>query len=168
MISCKLFLGFFDTGYILERGFLLLRGQQTRARFAEAQRFISAGLHLPHHDEENNEKQQEGNAIDQETDPVIVANFLDIDIDVFRLEFLGQVAESFLRYGDVEFCFWLAEFAIDFGADRRKHNRDFADVALLHLGLEVGVARRLIARRLTSGRGHSPEQDGEKDHCHPE
>ena len=54
----KLFLGFVDSGHVLERGLLLLRGQQTRARLAEAQRLVSAGLHLPHH--ENPERRPAG------------------------------------------------------------------------------------------------------------
>src|SRR5262249_6092342 len=46
----QLLFGFVDSGYILKRGFFLLGRQQTRAGFAETQRLVAAGLHLPHHE----------------------------------------------------------------------------------------------------------------------
>ena len=57
----ELFLGFVDTGDILEGGLLLLRGEQARARFSEAERLVTAGLHLLHHEdpEENEENERD-------------------------------------------------------------------------------------------------------------
>ena len=55
----ELFLGLVDSGYILECGLFLLRGQKPRARLAEAQRLIPAGLHLPHHEDPDGEDHDE-------------------------------------------------------------------------------------------------------------
>ena len=53
----QLFLGLFYPRHVLECDLLLLRRVQPRAAFPETERFISAALHLPHH--ENPERQQQ-------------------------------------------------------------------------------------------------------------
>ena len=79
----QLFLGFVRAGDILERGFLLLRGQQTRAGFAEAQRLVSAGLHLPHHEDPESHQQKQRRGIQQEHHPVGAVHFLHFQRDCF-------------------------------------------------------------------------------------
>ena len=66
----QLFLGFVGAGDVLERRFLLLRGQQARARFAEAQRLVSAGLHLPHHENPERHQQKQRRGVQQERNPI--------------------------------------------------------------------------------------------------
>ena len=79
----ELFLGLVDSGHVLERGFLLLRRQQPRAGLSEAQRFVSAGLHLPHHeDPEENQQDQTDAEVDQQAYPVRVLHFLVVVKDM--------------------------------------------------------------------------------------
>ncbi len=55
----QLFLGLVRSGDVLERGLLLLRGEQPRAGLAETQCLVSARLHLPHQEQaEAHEKNQ--------------------------------------------------------------------------------------------------------------
>ena len=55
----ELFLGFLNASHVLERHLALLRGMQTRAALAKAQRFIAAALHLPHHENPEPNQQDE-------------------------------------------------------------------------------------------------------------
>ncbi len=76
MISYSSSLGFIDSGDIFESRFLLLRGQQTRAGFSEAERFVPAGLHLLHHENPEQHQQDERREVDEEGQPVGVLHFL--------------------------------------------------------------------------------------------
>ena len=60
----QLFFRLVDTGHVLECGLLLLRGQQPRPRLAEAERFISASLHLPHHEDPEADQQEQWSGIE--------------------------------------------------------------------------------------------------------
>ena len=75
----QFFLGLVDSRHVLERGLLLLRCQQPGPRLAEAQRLISARLHLPHHDDPEAHQQEERRGGKQEIDPVRAGDFLDVD-----------------------------------------------------------------------------------------
>ncbi len=55
----ELFLGLVNSSDVLERGLLLLRGEQARARLSEAERLVSAGLHLLHHENPERDEQHQ-------------------------------------------------------------------------------------------------------------
>ena len=59
MISLQLFLGFVHPGHVLERDLLLLHGEQPGLALAEGKRLVSAGLHLPDHEEPQRRQQNE-------------------------------------------------------------------------------------------------------------
>jgi hypothetical protein len=61
----KLFLGLFNPSHILESGLLLLRRQQTGARFSEAERLVSARLHLAHHEDPKSNQEQDRGRVDE-------------------------------------------------------------------------------------------------------
>src|SRR5207253_9882356 len=82
----QLFLGLFHTGDILECDLLLLRGMESRPALTEAQRLVTAALHLSHHEDPERQQQDERRCIDQERNPARAACFLDIDLDAFLLE----------------------------------------------------------------------------------
>ncbi len=65
----ELFLGLVNTGDVLEGDLLLLHGEQTGARFAEAHRLVAAGLHLAQKEEPETEEQSEGRELDEEAEP---------------------------------------------------------------------------------------------------
>ena len=65
----ELFLGFVDAGDILEGDLLLLHGEQPGARLAKAHGLVSAGLHLPHHEQEQAEQERYGQQRDDGVHP---------------------------------------------------------------------------------------------------
>ena len=90
----QFFLGLIDSRYVLEGGLLLLRGQQTRPRFTEAQRLIAARLHLPHHDDPEAHQQKQRRRGEQEIDPVGASHFLDVDQNALVAQFLGEIGSA--------------------------------------------------------------------------
>ena len=54
----QLFLGFVDTGHILEGDFLLLHREQARAALAEGESLVAARLHLAQHEEPDGAEQR--------------------------------------------------------------------------------------------------------------
>ena len=79
----ELLLRFIGSGDILERRLFLLRRKQPRARLAEAQSLISAGLHLPHQEQAETNEQQQRRRIQQNQNPVATAYFFHFEWDVF-------------------------------------------------------------------------------------
>ena len=65
----QLFLGLFHAGHVLKRDLLLLRGMQARAALAEAQRLVTAALHLPHHEDPERGKNDEGRGLQEDREP---------------------------------------------------------------------------------------------------
>ena len=82
----KLFLGFVNSGDIFEGRFLLLRSKQTRAGFAEAQRFVPAGLHLLHHENPEEDEKNQRSEVHEEGHPVGVLHFLVVVKDVVSIQ----------------------------------------------------------------------------------
>ena len=72
----QLFLGLFHAGDVLERHLLLLRGVQARAALAEAERLVSAALHLPHHEDPEGQQHDERRGVQQNRDPAAGARRL--------------------------------------------------------------------------------------------
>ena len=163
----QLFLGFVGSGDILERGLFLLRRQQARARFAEAQRLVSAGLHLAHHEDPERHQQKQRRRIQQESDPVGAIDFLDVDQNLLVAQRLGQIGSGFLENRGAEFLGGLAPFAFDFVAVGGEVQRDFLDVAAVHLRHELAVAGFFFAGRLAALRDQRPEQDAQHDDEQP-
>ncbi len=97
----ELFLGFIDACDVLEGDLLLLHGEQAGAGFAEAHGLVPAGLHLAHHEQEEEDEQRDGREGDKDIDPLIAGGILDGDVDAViaeRLVHVGIVA----RDGGVE------------------------------------------------------------------
>ncbi len=82
----KLFLRLIDSGDIFERRFLLLRGQKARAGFPEAQGFVSAGLHLLHHENPEENEEDERSEVKKKRHPIGVLHFLVVIEDVVILQ----------------------------------------------------------------------------------
>src|SRR5690242_6549198 len=165
----ELFLGFIGAGDVLERGFFLLRGEQTRARFAEAESFVAAGLHLAHQEEAEADEKNERRGVEKNQNPVAAANFLDIDLDVFIAQGFGDVRRRFLGNGDAELVILGADvFALQLVAVGGEVHRDFLDVPGIDLLHEFAVGGFVLARRLSVCRYQLPEHDAQEDNRHPE
>ena len=163
----QLFLGFVGAGDILERRLFLLRREQPRARFAEAQRLVSAGLHLAHHEDPERDQQKQRRRIQQERDPVRAIDFLDVDQNLLVAQRLGQIGSGFLENRGAEFLGGLAPFAFHFVAVGGEIQGDFLDVAAVHLRHELAVAGFFLAGRLAALRDQRPEQDAQHDDEQP-
>src|SRR5205807_5915761 len=68
----QLFFGFIGSGDVLECGFLLLRGEQSRARLAKTQRLISTRLHLPHQEQAESYEKNQRRGVQQDQHPVAI------------------------------------------------------------------------------------------------
>ena len=90
----------------------MLRGEEARARFSETEGFISAGLHLLHHENPEEHEQDERSEIDEETEPVGVLNFLVIVEDVVVLQGFGDVGDRGIGDGDAAEFSAFAIFAL--------------------------------------------------------
>src|SRR5262249_35304303 len=65
----QLFLGFIYSGNIFESDFLLMRRQETRAALAEGEGFVATALHLPHEEDPEPDKEEEGRPRNQGGQP---------------------------------------------------------------------------------------------------
>ncbi len=111
-------------------------------------------------------KQRRG--VQQECNPVGAIHFLDVDQNLLVAQGLGQIGGGFLENRGAEFLGGLAPFAFDFVAGGRKIQRDFLDVAAVHLRHELAVAGFLLARRLAALGDKRPQQHGQHDDEQPE
>ena len=165
----KFFLGFIGSGNIFKSGFFLLRGKQTRARFAEAQSLVAAGLHLAHQKQAEANQEEKREAIKEEKDPVGAANFLDFDLHGLVAQLFGDAGGIFLGNGHLELAVGRADvLALEVVADLAEVHGDFFDVTGFDLGHELAVAR-LIFAGLPAVRGDQfPEHHSQQDNGHPE
>src|SRR6267378_2453610 len=165
----QLFLGFIRSCNILKCRLLLLRGKQPRPRLPETQRLIAAGLHLPHQEQTESDKQNQRRSVEQNQNPIAAAHFLHLDLNRFVFEFLGQVRSGFLEYRDMELAIRRASIlSLKLVAVRREVHGDFFDVAIVHLGHELAVARLEFARPLSVGGHQSPEHHAQEHDRYPE
>src|SRR5271165_602860 len=158
----QLFLGFFDAGDIFERDFLLLRGMQAGAALAEAERFISAALHLAHHEDPECQQEHERNGVDEDRNPVAGGLFSVFDIDAIGSQFVDHL-RIIHRDDGMEFLIAARVNAVQFVAG----DRDRLDLFLLH------IAHQLRERGLGVGPGlslpdYSPKQNNDHDDDDPE
>ena len=163
----KLFLGFVDSGDILEGGFLLLRGEQARAGLPEAQRLVPARLHLLHHENPEEDQKDERAEVEEQADPVGVLHFLVVVENVLVLKSLGDIGNGGVGDGHAAELAAVAVFALKLGAVGREIDRDVFDVPALHLGEKIGVAGLVLVSRGPARGGHLPQHDGQQNHQKP-
>src|SRR5262249_30150062 len=164
----KLFLGFIGTSDILKGDFLLLGGEEARARFAEAESFVAARLHLAHEEQAKTDEEKERQSVQQDNQPVAAADFLYFDENGLVAKLLGEVGSGFLKNRDVEFLVGLYVLTLQLVAVGREIHGDLFDVALIYMGHEFTEAGLVFASRLTVGRDQLPEHDSEKHDREPE
>ena len=128
----QLFLGLVDSGDVLERGLLLLRGQQARAGLAEAQGLVSAGLHLAHHENPDAERISEGQRVESDAHPVAVGDFAIVVEHALILQGLGDVGNGGVGDGHAAELGVVAILALKLGAIGRE-----IDVTSLTLPLSL-------------------------------
>ncbi len=136
----EFFLGFVDAGDVLECDLLLLHGEQTSAGFAEAHRFIAAGLHLAEEEEPEAEEKRQGSDRDQQVEPLIGALILDGDVDAVITERLVHVWIVARHCGVEGVLRIIAVVAGDFGTV----DDDVADLALVSVIEQLGQADGLF------------------------
>ena len=71
--------------------FFLLHRKQARAVLAEAHRLVSAGLHLPHHEQEQAQQQSDRRKLHQRPQPETAGGVLDRHVYAVRLQVFVQV-----------------------------------------------------------------------------
>ena len=150
----EFFLGFVDAGDILEGDLLLLHGEQTGARLAEAHGLVAAGLHLAEEEEPEAEEEGEGRDRDQQAEPLVGALVLDGDVDAViaeRLVHVGVVA----RDGGVELVLVVTVVAGDFSAV----DHDVLDLALVGVVEQLGQADVLLLSATSCFDDNLPEED---------
>jgi len=148
----KLFLRLINPGYVFERGLLLLRCKQPRAGLSEAQGFISARLHLLHHENPERYQQNHRREIYDESEPVAILHFLNIYEYALVLEGLRYIRDRRICDGHImEFDSAIAVLALHFGAVLSEINCDFLNIALLDLSQEFCVAGLIFMGRLSAG-----------------
>jgi hypothetical protein len=164
----QLFLRLIDSSHVLERRLLLLRRQQTRSRFSEAERLVSAGLHLPHHENPEKYQQDEWRHGAQPAQPVRILRFFVVVLDVVVRQRLGDVGDRGIGYRHVAEPAAFAILALQLGAVRREDDRHILHVAVRYLGLEIGVIGLVVFRALSARGRHLPQEHGQYDHQEPE
>ena len=159
----ELFLGFVDAGDVLEGDLLLLHGEQTGARLAEAHGLVAAGLHLAEEEEPEAEQEGEGRDGDQQAEPLVGALILDGDVDAViaeRLVHVGVVA----RDGGVEEIFVVAIVAGDLSAV----DDDVLDLALVSIVEQLCEADVLFLTTASCFDDDLPEEEQAGDHEDPD
>src|SRR3989454_1784092 len=164
----QLFLGLVRPGDVLERGLLLLRGEQPRTGLAKAQCLVSTRLHLPHQEQAEAHKKNQRRSVQQDQHPVPAAHFLHLDLDGlvpqrfgnFRGIFLGDDGAELLVLG-------FGVFALELVAVGREVHGDFLDLASVDLCHQQAIAGFVLAR-LRCVCGHQlPEHHAQKDNGDP-
>ena len=165
----ELFLGFVAASDILKGGFLLLGRQKACAGLAKTESLVAAGLHLAHQEENEACKEKEWESVEEDQDPITAADFLDVELNGFVAESLGDFGRVFLGDGDTELAVGRASvFSLELVAVRREIERDFLDVALIDLGHEFAVAGAVLASGLAVAGHQPPEHDAQEDNGDPE
>ena len=93
----QLFLGLLDARDVLEGHFLLLVRQQPGAALAEAERLVSAGLHLPHHENPESDDQDERRDLPDHGPEIQRRRVFQVDLHVLRRQL---VIDSRIILGD--------------------------------------------------------------------
>ena len=163
----EFFLGLVNSSDVFESGFLLLRRKQARAGFPEAQRLVSAGLHLLHHENPEEHEKNQRSKIDEKAEPVCVLHFFVAVEDAVVLEGLGDIWNRGVGDRNAAEFSAFAIFALQFGAIRREVDGDVLHTAVLNLGEEVRVVRLVLVRGLAAGGRHAPQDNGKQDHQEP-
>ena len=156
----QLFLGFIHAGDVFKGHLLLLHGEQARPALAERQRLVAASLHLADHDEPQRAQQDERRQIEQPGRPAASLRILHRDVHAFVAQFLDHVGIAGHDCG-MEACLVVLELA----ADLLANNRHFADVALVHLGEELGEIDFAIFRSRVRALDDLPQQNA-REHDH--
>ena len=163
----ELFLGFIDAGHVFEGGFLLLGGEKTGARFTEAERFVTASLHLPHHENPDPYDHEERRKRDDDAQPVGFFDLFIVKQDALVLQCFGNVGDGGVRNCHAAEFAAVAVLALKLGAVGRQIHRHILDVPALHLREEVAVVRLVLARRRPAFGGHLPKHSRQRNHHDP-
>ncbi len=159
----ELFLGFVNAGDVLEGDLLLLHGEQTGTRLAEAHGLVAAGLHLAEEEEPEAEEEGEGRDGDQDVEPLVGALVLDGDVDAVvaeRLVHVGVVA----RDGGLELVLRVVTIvACDFSSV----DDDVVDLALIGVVEELSEANLLFLSATRCFDDDLPEEDKAGKHEDP-
>jgi hypothetical protein len=160
----ELFLGFVNSGDILESDLLLLHGEQTGAGLAEAHGLVAAGLHLAEEEEPEAEKQSEGRELDEEADPGVGVLVLDGDVDAMLAQGLIHVGVV-PRNGGVVLSLFVAAIL---GGDIRAVDVDFGDLAGVGVVEQGGKADVLGLVGSIALDDELPKEDQAGDHEDPD
>src|SRR5580704_16307793 len=135
---------------------------QPGAALAETQRFITAALHLTHHEDPERQYQHKGDGVDQDIHPA--ASGLLVVVDVHALLQHGVVQILMIGRDDgAEFLVVLFVCAVQVVACNR-HSLDLAGVNVVHQS-RVGECDVLARLGVVD---HRPEQHHHHDDDHPE
>ena len=157
----QLFLGLFHAGDVFERHLLLLRGVQARAALAEAQRFIAAALHLPHHEDPESQQQDERRSLHQQREPGIGVGVLDFHLDAVILQ--QVVNGGIVRGNQGTQAFVGAHVRAMHLVSRDVHVLNFV---VFNLVDEVGEGDLVLGGMLALA-DNSPQQHRQTDQNHP-
>src|SRR5438046_2124215 len=142
----KLFLGFIGSGNVFEGGLFLLRRKQACAGFAEAESLVSAGLHLAHQEQAEADEEKKGQAVEEEKNPVGAANFLDVNLNGFIPQGLGDVGRIFLGDGHLELAIGGPDvLALEIVAELTEIHGHLFNVPRFDFSHELAVARLLFS-----------------------
>ena len=151
----QLFLGLFHAGDVLERDLLLLRGVQAGAALAEAERLVSAALHLAHHEDPEGQQHDEGRGVQQDRNPAAGRGVFDVGVDLLVVQQIVQWGIVGRHLG-VESELRILIHAVDVAV----RDGDFLDFTRLHLFQELGKADRIFLDPLARA------DDGKQQHRH--
>src|SRR5438067_9639401 len=152
----QLFFGFIHAGHVFERDFLLLHGEQAGAALAEAERLVSAGLHLADHEEPQRGEQNERSEIQQPGGPTAALRVFYGDIDAVVCQYLVHVG-IVRRNNSVEgAAASVAELARNVGAG----DRHILHVVAVNLAKELSEVDLLFLCPSASLLDHLPQQHG--------
>src|ERR1019366_6794615 len=159
----QLFLGFIHAGDVFEGHLLLLHGEQSRLALAKRKCLIAATLHLADHDEPQRAQQHEWRQVEQPGGPASRCRVLHRDVDLLVLKDLVHV-RIVPRNRDMEPSLVVLEFATNLLAG----HRHLGDVALIHLGEELGEVNFALLGARAAGLDDLPQQDARQHDYQPE
>ncbi len=159
----QLFLGFIHAGDVFEGHLLLLHGEQSRLALAKGQRLVAATLHLADHDEPQRAQQDERRQVEQPGGPASRCRVLHRDVYLLVLKDLVHV-RIVGRDRDMEPSLVVLELATNLLAG----HRHFGDVALVHLGKELGEVNFALLGARAAGFDDLPQQDARQHDYQPE
>ena len=156
-----LFFRLVDSGDVGKRDFFSLFGQQPGPTLPERERLVPADLHLPHQEEPQANKQNEGSPREQEVDvPRILVRRFGFNLDISFPEHLHHV-RILSRIGPD------AGPVLQDRADMVSLDDDLGDLAFIQLSHEV-AENDLLFRGMGRDAEQVEQQDHEQTHDHPE